>query len=538
MKNNKNLTIVEVFNLAIKNYQEGKIDIAQNLYIKILEINPNYADAHYNLGVIFQELRENQKAKDCFEKVIEIDPNYVNALNNLGVIFKELKENQKAKECFEKAIELKPDYVDAHNNLGVMFQGLGEYKKAKDCYEKAITINPNYVDAHNNLGVIFKELKENQKAKECFEKAIEINPNFADAYNNLGNIFKKLKENQKAKDCFEKSIKINPNYVNALNNLGNIFNELGEYQKAKDCFEKAIKINPNYVNALNNLGNIFNELGEYQKAKECFEKAIEINPNHAGAHNNLGVIFKNLEEYQKAKECYEKVIEIDPNYVGVHNNLNLLLKIKRLVSTIEQARKSEIKTKIGFFKKVPTKLSISGLRLTSNPFISNMKVEAELVSQLYKINSKKLDDVDLKYLRYGNGRSSDYELFENNFSTIKTVEKDLVNIMKEAVKSDIFIMESFFNIFQTESGIISHNHVSAFDYNSGLLNQKFSLTYYLDIGDQNCSEPGILKLEDPDEKILPTEGMIVIFPANRMHSAIYNGRKDRVMIGINFYSLI
>jgi len=436
MNNSKSLTTEETFNLAVKNHQEGKTDIAQKLYNQVLRIKPNHSQAHNNLGVIFNQLRE--------------------------------------------------------------------FKKAKDCFEQAIAINPSYVDAHNNLGNIFKELGEHQKAKDCYVKAIELNPNYAEAHYNLGNVFKDSENLQKAKDCYVKAIELNPNYAEAHYNLGVIFKALGEHQKAKSCYEKAIKINPNYTNA----------------------------------YFNLGAIFQELSDLQKAKECYEKVIEIDPNYVGVHNNLNLLLKIKRLLSKIEQTRKSEIKTKIGFFKKVPTKLSISDLRLTSNPFISNMKVEAELVSQLYKISSKKLDDVDLEYLRYGNGKSSDYELFENNFSTIKTVAKDLVNIMKEAVKSDIFIMESFFNIFQTESGIISHNHVSAFDYNSGLLNQKFSLTYYLDIGDQNCSEPGILKLEDPDEEILPTEGMIVIFPANRRHSAIYNGRKDRVMIGVNFYSLL
>ena len=110
--------------------------------------------------------------------------------------------------------------------------------------------------------------------------------------------------------------------------------------------------------------------------------------------------------------------------------------------------------------------------------------------------------------------------------------------MKEAVKSDIFIMESFFNIFQTGSGIVFHNHLTNFDNTNGLLNQKFSLTYYLDIGDQNCSEPGTLKLQDPDKEILPSEGMIVIFPASRKHSATYGGEKDRVMIGVNFYSLI
>ena len=57
------------------------------------------------------------------------------------------------------------------------------------------------------------------------------------------------------------------------------------------------------------------------------------------------------------------------------------------------------------------------------------------------------------------------------------------------------------------------------------------------MGDQDCSEPGILKLFDPEIKILPSSGTIVIFPASRLHSAAYGGKTDRVMIGVNFYSL-
>jgi tetratricopeptide (TPR) repeat protein len=432
-------------------------------------------------------------------------------------------ENLTLNETFDLAVK-----NHLNNNL----------QDAQNYYQKALALDPNHVSTLYNLGSIFEKLREYQKAKDYFEKVIKINPNYADAHYNLGNIFNNLGEYQKAKSCHEKVIELNPNYVNAHNNLGNIFRELGRKQKAKECFEKAIEINPNYVNAHNNLGNIFKGLGENQKAKECFVKAIEINPNYAIAHNNLGNIFKDLGEYQKAKDCYEKAIKIDPNYADAHKNLGILLKQKRLLSKIEQAKKSEIKTSIGFFKKNHKNLYKSDLRLTSNPFISNRKVEAELISQLYKINSKKLDDVDPGYLRYGNGKSSDYELFENNFSTIKAVEKDLINIMKKTVKSDIFIMESFFNIFQTGSGIISHNHVVNFDVTHGLADQKFSLTYYLDIGDQSCDEPGVLKLQDPDREILPSEGMIVIFPASRNHSATYGGKKDRVMIGVNFYSLI
>jgi hypothetical protein len=57
------------------------------------------------------------------------------------------------------------------------------------------------------------------------------------------------------------------------------------------------------------------------------------------------------------------------------------------------------------------------------------------------------------------------------------------------------------------------------------------------VGDQNCSEPGIYKLYEPDEEILPSAGTIIIIPAERMHSAVYGGDEDRVMIGINFYAL-
>ena len=71
----------------------------------------------------------------------------------------------------------------------------------------------------------------------------------------------------------------------------------------------------------------------------------------------------------------------------------------------------------------------------------------------------------------------------------------------------------------------------------GLGKQKYSLVYYLSVGDQNCREPGILKLYGPEEDIRPCEGMILIIPASRKHSAVYSGKTDRIMIGVNFYSL-
>ena len=126
-----------------------------------------------------------------------------------------------------------------------------------------------------------------------------------------------------------------------------------------------------------------------------------------------------------------------------------------------------------------------------------------------------------------------------NSPILKTVERDLVNLLEAAVKANIYLADSFFNIYSAGAGIPPHTHLIELDQNKylKLAKQKFSLVYYISVGDQDCSEPGIFKLYDPEEEILPSDGMILIIPAGRRHSAVYNGKKDRIIIGVNFYAL-
>ena len=65
----------------------------------------------------------------CYENVIQINPNYANAHNNLGYLFNELGENQKAMSCYEKAIKINPKYIEAYNNLGNILKNWENIKK-------------------------------------------------------------------------------------------------------------------------------------------------------------------------------------------------------------------------------------------------------------------------------------------------------------------------------------------------------------------------------------------------------------------------
>jgi len=215
----KNINLEETFNIAVTNHRQNKIKEAQILYNKILEVNPNHSQALNNLGTIYINLKEHQKAKECYEKIISINPNYANVQYNLGIIFKQLGDIQKAINHYENAIAINPNYVDAYYNLSNAFRDLEKNEKAKVCYEKTIELNPNHVNAHNNLGVLFQNLNNYQKAKECYEKAIEINFNNIDAHNNLASAFKALGEHQKAISHYEKVLQIDPDNIHTINSL-------------------------------------------------------------------------------------------------------------------------------------------------------------------------------------------------------------------------------------------------------------------------------------------------------------------------------
>ena len=140
MSENKISAIKENFDLAVQNHIENNIVVAENLYNEVLKLDPKHLDTLNNLGIIFTELGEYEKAKSYYEKVIKFGPTYVGAHSNLGILFENLGENQKAINCFEKAIEINPKFINGYKALGVLLKKTGEYQKANTNFEKALNL--------------------------------------------------------------------------------------------------------------------------------------------------------------------------------------------------------------------------------------------------------------------------------------------------------------------------------------------------------------------------------------------------------------
>jgi len=364
---------------------------------------------------------------------------------------------------------------------------------------------------------------------------------------------------QQALDLIDTLSKDYPDKSLLFNICGAGYAGLGQLDIAVQNYEKALSIKPDYAKAHYNLGSALQELGKLHDSVKSYENSIALEPENAQAHNNLAIVLRELDQLEEAEASCRKAIVLDPEYAEAHSCLSIILyangdlnsalesiekaysinpklKIIKLLLAVLKARKTHKTSKVSI-----SNISNSGFdtRLTSNPLILNRAVEQELIAKLYEMKSLELEKT--KDPSYGNARGSGYQLFQDDHSSIiRTVEDDLVRIVTKAIKADIHVKDSFFHIMGAGgAGVNRHNHIGDLDLDSSLnlINQKFSLVYYLSVGDQDCTEPGILKLYDPSENILPREGMIIIFPADRHHSVVYNGKKDRIIIGINFYSL-
>ena len=140
IKNNP--TLKEVFTSAYQNHLKNNLKLAENLYKKVLEINPNHLESIFLLGTLSIQTKNFNVAIKLLKKATLLKPNYADAFHNLGFTFIEMGDLKQGVQFFNKTIEINPKHKDVHYNLGNAMKQLGEFKKSRDCYKKAIEIKP------------------------------------------------------------------------------------------------------------------------------------------------------------------------------------------------------------------------------------------------------------------------------------------------------------------------------------------------------------------------------------------------------------
>jgi Flp pilus assembly protein TadD len=127
---------------GLKAQLSGDLTTAENDYREAVQLDQNNTLAHYDLGTIYDQQGKQAEAVREYQVTLTVDPNFAQALFNLGVDTAN-SDPQGAEVLYRKVVSLQPNWATAWLNLGFALQSEGKVAEAKADWAKAISIDPS-----------------------------------------------------------------------------------------------------------------------------------------------------------------------------------------------------------------------------------------------------------------------------------------------------------------------------------------------------------------------------------------------------------
>ena len=189
------------------------------------------------IAILLQKNEQLVEAQELYRRVLETEPDHANALHYAGVLAHQQGRNEDAIALVERSLALDPDRADCYNNLGIILQSSGRLDAAVDAFERAIAIDPGHANAHSNLGVLLRAAGQPADAERAYRTAIRLDPGHIDAYTNLGILLNGLNRTEEAAACYCKVITLRPKHREARRLLALAHCVLGDVGEAVRIFE-------------------------------------------------------------------------------------------------------------------------------------------------------------------------------------------------------------------------------------------------------------------------------------------------------------
>lgn len=149
----------------------------QPLARKVHKILSRSAEEWFELALACDaDPQMRSEAVAAYRRVIELEPEWAEAHINLGVALYHLFQLEESQRAFSAALALDPHNATAHFNLGCVLDELGELDQSIGHLRQAVKALPAHADSHFNLALAYEKRGENQRAREHWSAYLRYEP--------------------------------------------------------------------------------------------------------------------------------------------------------------------------------------------------------------------------------------------------------------------------------------------------------------------------------------------------------------------------
>lgn len=237
-----NAKITEANNLT----QSGKYAESDKLLDEVIARLPKAAGPVYLKGVNAAAQADFPGAEANFLKAFGLDPKLPGVCFQLGQVYYNTKQKEKALEWFKKEEERDPEIKEVLINIAITTADLGRSDEALGLWGKIIEKWPTEGAAYGELANLYLSLGKDDKAIEVLNKMEEVaKPDPKLWYNIAANFYNRDQFDQ-ADKAFRKSIELDPSFPDPYRQLGYLFlsGPKEDYTQAQSFLEKYLQLSP------------------------------------------------------------------------------------------------------------------------------------------------------------------------------------------------------------------------------------------------------------------------------------------------------
>lgn len=180
------LTLAQAMDLAVGMHRRGMLDAAEELYRRILTVEPEHVDALHLLGLSRHLRKDTDGALELVRRAVALAPGHVDAVSNLGNLLLERGDLSGAEQAYRRALELRPDFANAQANLGIALRRADDLPGAEAALRRALELDPKHGAAHHNLGTVLFDSGRTIEALTEYQQALALMPYDSDSYRRVG----------------------------------------------------------------------------------------------------------------------------------------------------------------------------------------------------------------------------------------------------------------------------------------------------------------------------------------------------------------
>lgn len=318
------------YNRSLINSDENAEILAslERIWQKRVDENPKDAEAHSNLGVVFQKEKRYNEALTEYKKAEALNPANINNKINIGTLYQEQNKYDSALNTYNDILRSQPKNINVLINKAKCLKAQRKTEDAISTYKTVLNIEPENTIAKTELFELVKNNMSEQEVLDFMYKDIMSGQLTADKCYEFAYELHKAKKLDDALNYYKQAIAMNDKYTDAYVNSAQIYREKKNYNAASEMIKKAKAIEPdnkvvteqyNLIQnellsaGINEAGNAY-ESGNYQKAIETYSK---INPPTADSLLGLAASYQALKQNDKAIENYKKAMELDTKNANI-----------------------------------------------------------------------------------------------------------------------------------------------------------------------------------------------------------------------------